>query len=281
MAYPLALGAITFFLAVIWGRPLINWLIRNEMGKKIRVEEPGAHQLKMGTPTMGGLMVIIPVVVITGALNIANLLGFNFIGQSVLIPLSTLVSFGLLGLIDRWAVARAIDLIGERQRSGKRTSLLLSLSSEAVQDPTMASFIAANLASAGVPGEQLVLAVPESKVFTSLREAQEFVGAMAGFGVQIALERFGAGLNSMQLLTHFDPAFLKIDPQFMVDLSKSTDSQQKVRNIASQASSRGIRTIADRVQDATSMTLLFSAGVDFVQGDFLAPAGPEMTYDFS
>jgi EAL domain-containing protein (putative c-di-GMP-specific phosphodiesterase class I) len=188
---------------------------------------------------------------------------------------------GLLGLIDRWAVARAIDLIGERQRAGKRTSLLLSLSSEAVQDPTMASFIAANLASAGVPGEQLVLAVPESKVFTSLREAQEFVGAMAGFGVQIALERFGAGLNSMQLLTHFDPAFLKIDPQFMVDLSKSTDSQQKVRNIASQASSRGIRTIADRVQDATSMTLLFSAGVDFVQGDFLAPASSSMNYDFS
>ena len=65
MTYPLTLGAITFFLAVIWGRPLINWLIRNEMGKKIRVEEPGSHQLKMGTPTMGGLMVILPVLIIT------------------------------------------------------------------------------------------------------------------------------------------------------------------------------------------------------------------------
>ncbi len=116
MAYPLALGAITFFLAVIWGRPLINWLIRNEMGKKIRVEEPGAHQLKMGTPTMGGLMVIIPVVVITGALNIANLLGFNFIGQSVLIPLSTLVSFGLLGLID--------DLEGIRGKRAKGEGIM-------------------------------------------------------------------------------------------------------------------------------------------------------------
>ena len=188
---------------------------------------------------------------------------------------------GLLGQIDRWAVARAIDLIGERLRGGKRTSLLLSLSSEAVQDPTMASFIAAHLASAGVPGELLVLAVPEAKVFTNLRAAQEFVGAMAGFGARIALERFGAGLNSMQLLTHFDPAYLKIDPQFMADLAKSTDSQQQVRNIASQAAGRGIRTIADRVQDATSMTLLFSAGVDFVQGDFLAPAGAQMNYDFS
>lgn len=116
MAYPLALGAITFFLAVIWGRPLINWLIRNEMGKKIRVEEPGAHQLKMGTPTMGGLMVIIPVVVITGALNIANLMGFNFIGQSVLIPLSTLVSFGLLGLID--------DLEGIRGKRAKGEGIM-------------------------------------------------------------------------------------------------------------------------------------------------------------
>ena len=188
---------------------------------------------------------------------------------------------GLLGQIDRWAVARAIDLIAERQRAGKRTSLLLSLSSEAVQDPTMASFIAAHLASTGVPGEQLVLAVPEAKVFTNLRAAQEFVGAMAGFGARIALERFGAGLNSMQLLTHFDPAFLKIDPQFMNDLARNPDSQQQVRNIASQAAGRGIRTIADRVQDATSMTLLFSAGIDFVQGDFLAPAGASMNYDFS
>jgi diguanylate cyclase (GGDEF)-like protein/PAS domain S-box-containing protein len=188
---------------------------------------------------------------------------------------------GLLGQIDRWAVARAIDLIGERQRAGKRTSLLLSLSSEAVQDPTMASFIAAHLSSTGVSGEQLVLAVQEAKVFTNLRSAQDFVGAMAGFGARIALERFGAGLNSMQLLSHFDPAFLKIDPQFMDDLARNADSQQQVRAIASQAAGRGIRTIADRVQDATSMTLLFSAGVDFVQGDFLAPAAASMIYDFS
>ena len=188
---------------------------------------------------------------------------------------------GLLGGIDRWSIARAIELAGERLRTGKRTSLLLSLSQEALQDAAMAGFIAERLSSAGVPGELLVLAVPEAKVFTNVRAAQDFVGAMAGVGVRIALERFGAGLNSMQLLTHFEPAFLKIDPQFMADLAKSADSQRQVREIASQAHGRGIRTIADRVQDATSMTLLFSAGVDYVQGDFLAPAGPGMNHDFT
>ena len=101
------------------------------------------------------------------------------------------------------------------------------------------------------------------------------------FGSRMALEHFGAGLNSLQTLQHFEPALLKIDPQFMDDLAKSTDSQGRVREIAKQASSRGIRTVAERVVDAASMTMLFSAGVDYVQGDFLAPAGPDMTYDFS
>lgn len=187
----------------------------------------------------------------------------------------------LLGEIDRWAVVHAVQLISQRQAAGKRTNLLLALSQEALQDDSMAGFIATTLADAGVPGEQLVLAIAEAKVFTNLRAAQDFASAVAGFGARTALEKFGAGLNSLQLLQHFDPTFLKLDPQFMDDLAKSQESQQQIRNLASQAATRNIRTIAERVQDATSMTMLFSAGIDYVQGDFLAPAGPDMNYDFS
>ena len=52
MAYPLTLGAITFFLAVIWGRPLIALLKQMELGKKIRIEEPDTRQIKTGTPNL-------------------------------------------------------------------------------------------------------------------------------------------------------------------------------------------------------------------------------------
>jgi EAL domain-containing protein (putative c-di-GMP-specific phosphodiesterase class I) len=187
----------------------------------------------------------------------------------------------LLGHIDRWAVTHAIRLISQRNTEGKNTSVLLALSQDALQDASMAAFIAKTLAEAGVAGEQLVLAIAEAKVFTNLRAAQDFTSAIAGFGARTALEKFGAGLNSLQLLQHFDPAYLKLDPQFMDDLAKNPESQQKIRNLASQASSRGIRTIAERVQDASSMSMLFSAGIDYVQGDFLASAGPDMNYDFS
>ena len=42
----------------------------------------------------------------------------------------------------------------------------------------------------------------------------------------------------------------------------------------------GKQTIAEFVQDAASMTILFTSSVNFVSGNFLAPAGPEMNYDF-
>jgi phospho-N-acetylmuramoyl-pentapeptide-transferase len=100
MAYSLALGTITFLLAVIWGRPLINLLRRLQIGKGIRIEGPSTHQVKTGTPTMGGLMILIPVLLITGILNIANLLGFNLIGRSILVPMAVMIAFGTLGAID-------------------------------------------------------------------------------------------------------------------------------------------------------------------------------------
>ncbi|WP_240097850.1 EAL domain-containing protein [Thermomonas flagellata] len=188
---------------------------------------------------------------------------------------------GLLGAIDRWAIARAVALIGQRLAGGRHTRLLLAVSQDSLQDPLLPGYVAERLAAAGVPGELLVLAIPESKLFTSLREGQEFIAGLGAHGVQVALDRFGAGLNSLQLLAHVAPGLVRLDPQLMADLARNPQSQQQVRSIAGAAAPQGMRVIADRVQDAASMTLLFSAGVDYVQGDFLAPRGPEMNYDFS
>ncbi|MFC2030415.1 phospho-N-acetylmuramoyl-pentapeptide-transferase [Chloroflexota bacterium] len=117
MPFALALGAVSFVLAVIWGPPLIRLLRRWKVGKQIRVELPSDHQTKMGTPTMGGLMILVPVMIIAVAMNLANFLSgfdagkalltlFNFeqgsplIGKSILLPLLVLASFGVLGAID-------------------------------------------------------------------------------------------------------------------------------------------------------------------------------------
>src|SRR5512146_2538786 len=111
----LALSTLSFMLAVIWGGPLLSILRHFKIGKLIRVEEPGQNQLKMGTPTMGGAMIIIPVALLTILLNAANLLGLIFIGRSILVPLAVLGIYGILGALDDWEGIR-----GRRRGVGMR-----------------------------------------------------------------------------------------------------------------------------------------------------------------
>jgi phospho-N-acetylmuramoyl-pentapeptide-transferase len=111
----LTLSALSFMMAVIWGGPLLRVLRHLRMGKLIRVEEPDAHVTKMGTPTLGGVMFIAPVVFLTLLLNAASLIGVDVLGNSVLLPNFVLIAYGLLGAIDDWEGIR-----GPRRGTGMR-----------------------------------------------------------------------------------------------------------------------------------------------------------------
>ena len=187
---------------------------------------------------------------------------------------------GLLDDIDRWVVNRAIEVLAERKRAGHDTRMVVKVSPASFADNRLLDLIARQLAALDVPGDRLWLQTPEAKVFTHLRQAQAFQAAAAKLGCQVGLEHFGAGLDSFQLLSHFQPTFLKIDRVFSEDLGKTAEHQQKIREIAERAQALGILTVAEHVQDAATMAFLFTTGLDYVEGNFLATPGPVMNYDF-
>jgi phospho-N-acetylmuramoyl-pentapeptide-transferase len=112
-AFVLGLAMFSFIMTVIWGTPFLRVLRHFRIGKIIRVDEPGHHNVKMGTPTMGGILFIIPVVLLTGLLNAAKFIGFDTIGSSVLVPLIVMVTYGVLGALDDWEGIR-----GKRRGEG-------------------------------------------------------------------------------------------------------------------------------------------------------------------
>lgn len=112
---PLALtvGGVTFLLGVIWGGPFIEILKLFRIGKQVRLELQDSHGHKIGTPTMGGIMIVLPVLLIITALNVARIVQTGE-GASTLLPLSVLVGFSLLGLIDDWeGIQNSRGIVGE------------------------------------------------------------------------------------------------------------------------------------------------------------------------
>ena len=114
-AVAIAISGLSFMMTVIWGDPLIRLLKTWRIGKIIREDVPEKHSGKTGTPTMGGLMILIPITLLTLLFNAVSILGFNFLGRSVLLPLVTMWSYAILGAIDDWEGIR-----GARKGLGMR-----------------------------------------------------------------------------------------------------------------------------------------------------------------
>lgn len=187
---------------------------------------------------------------------------------------------GLLADINRWVVRQAIRVLGERKRAGHTTHLSVRVSPESFNDPQYLATVARELAAQDVAGDQLFLQVPEAKVFTHLRTAQQFLADVSALGCKVGLDQFGSGLDSAQLLSHFKPAFIKLDRSFTADFSQVRDQQAKIEAITERANEDGIVTIAEFVADAPTMSQLFTAGVHFVQGEFVGPVQAQMNFDF-
>lgn len=102
MAVSLALAALSFMVTVIIGRPIITYLRRKKVGKKIRIELD-QHYAKAGTPTMGGIMFCLSAATITLVFNTAGRL-------SMLLPVLVLLAAGILGGIDD-----AMNLVGGKK----------------------------------------------------------------------------------------------------------------------------------------------------------------------
>jgi len=95
-----AAAALTsLFLCLALGPWLIAKLREFQIGQYIREEGPKSHQKKAGTPTMGGILIIISIVIPT-------LLWANLTNPYIWIAMFSLVSFGLIGFIDDYAKIR-------------------------------------------------------------------------------------------------------------------------------------------------------------------------------
>ncbi|MDY6866617.1 MAG: phospho-N-acetylmuramoyl-pentapeptide-transferase [Chloroflexota bacterium] len=111
----IAISGLSFLMTIIWGDPLIRLLKAWRIGKIVREDGPDEHMTKTGMPTMGGVMFMIPVTLLTVLFNAVSIFGFNLLGRSILLPMFTMWSYALLGMIDDWEGIR-----GSRRGLGMR-----------------------------------------------------------------------------------------------------------------------------------------------------------------
>ena len=120
-----------------------------------------------------------------------------------------------------------------------------------------------------------LLAEITESVFLDMQEsAAANLNALAGLGVQLGIDDFGAGYSSLLYLKRFPVQFLKIDRTFVNGLPGNQEDAAIVEAIVSLGRSLELATIAEGVETAEQHDLLRSLGCTYAQGYFISPPKP-------
>ena len=171
----------------------------------------------------------------------------------------------MLKNIDRWMILAAMDFC--EQHDADR--VFVRLSRQSVVDGTTAAWMQQEFEKREFDCSRLVAQIPERDAAKHIKQTQVLVGGLRKLGVAFALEHYGIDQERFQILDMLKPDYIKIDGELMHSLMTETTMQDSVQRIVNAANERGIRTVAERVENANAMAVLFQLGLDYMQGHYV------------
>jgi diguanylate cyclase (GGDEF)-like protein len=173
---------------------------------------------------------------------------------------------GMVQELDRWVVARALELIGERQRAGDPVSLHVNISGASITDLSVLEFIERRLDEGEADPARCTFEITQTARVEDYDVAAGFADRLTEFGCEVAIDDYGAGFGPFAYLQKVPFDVIKIDGTFIQNLPRNDADQLTVKAIVQIARGLGKRTIAEFVEDEATRTLLQEYGVDMAQG---------------
>ena len=171
----------------------------------------------------------------------------------------------LMKNIDRWVIGAAMSFCAAR----KPGALFVRLSQDTLSDAALPGWLAEQLKKVRIEPARIVFQIREEAAAQQIKESVALHRMLAERGFRFALEGFGMGRDTEQLLKHLKPEFVKIHGALMQGLSADQDKQARVKATVELARKCKAVTIGERVQDANTMAVLWQLGVEFIQGYFV------------
>ena len=187
---------------------------------------------------------------------------------------------GLIVAVDRWVVNRALGVLSKRQGTGDQSSLFVRISEQTLREgDQFYKWFLEQTRIRKFAKHQLVIAIPENVVETHISKGKALCTALREAGADVALDHFGVGSKSAQLLDLIPAEFVRFDYAFSKDFDDPA-LQSKLSVLMTAAKKKGVKTIMGQVENASAMARLWQLGVNYIQGFHIqAPEAVQMSAD--
>lgn len=173
---------------------------------------------------------------------------------------------GTIHQLTRWVLDRAISDAAAWRRQGMDLRMSVNASVTNLLDPSFPKTVEDALGRHHLPGDRLMIEVTESRVLADSPRALETLEAIRRLDVGIAIDDFGTGFSSLSHLRVFPVTEVKIDKQFVQQVTMSDDDLAFVESIIGLGHRLGMEVVAEGVETTPAEALLQIAGCNIGQG---------------
>jgi len=192
------------------------------------------------------------------------------ISPVVFIPLAE--ESGLILPIGDWVLEEACQTL-KRWRNHGLTELSIGVNVSVLQllRSNLPEHLTQVIEDTGVPANRIELEVTESMVMQNAEQTTNVLNELRKIGVSLAIDDFGTGYSSLVYLKRLPIDTLKIDKEFIGDLTKDPDDEAITATVITMGHSLGLNVIAEGVETEQQLSYLREQGCDEIQGFWLSP----------
>jgi EAL domain-containing protein (putative c-di-GMP-specific phosphodiesterase class I) len=127
-------------------------------------------------------------------------------------------------------------------------------------------------------GGWLTFQIREKYARDHLRKVTKLIDGLKKIKCQIAIDHFGLLPKPEALLSRLQMDFAKLAPGIVRELNSKQERQDELNRLNTLITGQGVKTIATGVEDANSLTVLWTVGVSYIQGYFLQEPSASVEY---
>ncbi|MEJ2454510.1 MAG: EAL domain-containing protein [Candidatus Thiodiazotropha sp.] len=183
---------------------------------------------------------------------------------------------GLIHQINRYVLKASIEKLASLKGQEKPITLSINLSGRVIDDPQLLQQLTHLLSSHDVDPQNLVFELTETAALADVSAAERLMTELQALGCRFALDDFGVGFSSFYYLRELPLDIVKIDGSFIKQLPNNPKDQVFVKALTEMAHALGKETVAEFVEDETTLNLLADLGVVYAQGYYIGRPSPQI-----
>jgi diguanylate cyclase (GGDEF)-like protein/PAS domain S-box-containing protein len=178
---------------------------------------------------------------------------------------------GLILEIGEWAMQEACATLQHWRDQGlEDVSIAVNISALQLARGHLPDVVSRALSGRNIPPQRLQLELTETVIMANAEQNAATLQAIRELGVGLAIDDFGTGYSSLAYLKRLPLTTLKIDKEFIGDLTRDADDEAITGAVIAMAHSLGLIVVAEGVETEAQVRFLHEHGCDEIQGYWLA-----------